>query len=126
MDVSINADSMLVSISIEGNELTTILASDLIPRNIFTEYLSRSILSVVAAYGSWSAGYGLPPLELQVASPRSYIQVVDSHATHLVCFSASICNPESTSSVQISEIATEDSALVLPPLMHNEVSSLHQ
>ena len=109
MDVAISAATMNVSISVEGNELATVLTSDLIPRNIFTAYLSRSIMSVVAAFGPWSSRYGLPPLEFQIASPRAILGVADQETTHMLCFFAHILHPApASSSVQINELAPEE------------------
>ena len=79
-----SAITMNVSMSVEGKRLARGEASDLIPHNIFTAHLSRSILSVVAAFGPWSSGYGLPPLELQMAAHRTTIQVPHHETTHLV------------------------------------------
>ena len=73
VDVTVSAVTWNVSISVEGNELATVLTSDLIPRNVFTAYLSRSIMSVVATFGPWSVAYGLPPLEFQTPSPRTIL-----------------------------------------------------
>ena len=95
------------------------LTSDLILRNVFTAYLSRSILSVVAAFGPWSSGYGLPPLEFQTASPRTILQVADQETTHLLCYSAHILHAAPTSSlVQISELAPEEEVPTALPSEH--------
>jgi len=126
VDVAITVGSLHVSISVEGNELTNVLASDLIPHNIFTEYLSRSILSVVSTYGPWSSGCGLPPLELQVTPPRSFIQVADNDTAHLVCFYVGIYNPEPTSSVQISKIIPHEAIPDMPSMMHTGSSGFTQ
>ena len=102
------------------------LAPDLIPRNIFTEHLSRSILSIVAAYGPWSSGYGLPPLELQVTPPRSFLQVAANDINHLVCFTVGIYNPASTSSVQISKITPDQVVPVMPAVLRTGSSKATQ
>jgi len=125
VDVAISVVTMNVSISMEGNNLTTVLASDLIPRNVFTAHLSRSILSVVAAFGPWSSGYGLPPLEFQMAAQRTILQVTDHQTTHLVCFSARILNPEPIPCViQISELKPDGDASALLPMMPTNVPAL--
>ena len=75
VDVVVSAITLNVSISIQGNDLATVLVNEVIPRSIFTAYLSRSILSLTAAFGPWRAGYGLPPLDLQMTVPQISFQV---------------------------------------------------
>ena len=72
VDMTVSSDNLHVSISVQGNDLANVLINGTIPRSTFTSYLSGSILSVVAAYGPWSAGYGLPPLSLQTATPSLF------------------------------------------------------
>ena len=67
------AGSMHVSISVKRNELTNVLASDLIPRNIFTEYLSRSIrlflLLMDLELWIWLTSFGVAGDTTQVVYP---------------------------------------------------------
>ena len=126
VDVAISARSLQVSITVEGSELTTVSASDLIPRNIFTEYLSRSILSVVAAYGPWSSGYGLPPLQLQVTPPRTFLQVATNDVNHVLCFTTGIHNPATSSLVQMSEITPDQAVSVMPTVLPASSSKANQ
>ena len=92
VDVAVFAVNLHVSISVQGNDLATVLVNDLIPHNTFTADLSRSIMSVVAAYGPWSSGYGLPLLDLQVAAPNTSFQVDNEEAVIMVRFSPRIMN----------------------------------
>ena len=92
VDIAVSADNLRVSISVEGNDLTNVFMNDIIPRNTFTTYLSSSILSVVAAYGPWTAGYGLPPLALQTTVPTTEFQVGTADARFSVRLSTRILN----------------------------------
>jgi len=117
MDVAISAVNLQVSISVQDNELINVLVNDLVPQNTFIAYLSRSIMSVVAAYGPCSSGYGLSPLDMQVEAPNTSFQVANDETMVVVCFSPHILNKAPTPpSVQITEILNEE---YVPGTLHD-------
>lgn len=105
MDVNISAATLQVSLSLPGMNMTQVLISDSIPRNLFTNYLSRSIRSVVAAFGPWSAGYGLPPISAQYLAPPVWFDVQLGTSAVSVQLSTTIhVHPPANSSVIIAPL----------------------
>lgn len=110
VDVVISAATMQVSISIQGSDLANVFINDFVPRSIFTRYLSRYIMNVVAAYGPWSSGYGLPHIATQYPIPQITYDVTVNNEAVMVQFSPRIYDyPLAPSSVVITDITNENS-----------------
>lgn len=113
VDVAISAATLQVNISVLGNDIANVLINDLVPRNVFTAYLSRSIMNVVFAFWPWSSGCGLPSLATQVAMPPISFNFMAGNEEMTVYFAARINeHPPACSSVVISDVTDSDTAVV--------------